>query len=100
MSRRKEDGNTGRFFQDVSVISVIQRCRDTTKSSIFALSVDEKLKLLDNRSRIFTEKRISDILSEVEIGTMHLVYQITITTLIYHQPIPKLPPNLTIGGVW
>ena len=40
------------------------------KPSTFALYVDEKLKLLDNRTRIFTEKRISDILFEAEMGSM------------------------------
>ena len=49
---------------------------------------------------IFIEKRISDILFEAEMGPCHLVYQITITTLIYNQTIPKLPLNLTIAGVW
>ena len=39
------------------------------KPSLFVLSVDEKLKLLDKRNRIFTEKRISDVLSEAEIGS-------------------------------
>ena len=40
------------------------------KPSTFALYVDEKFKLLDNRARIFTEKRISDILFEAEMGSM------------------------------
>ena len=70
------------------------------KSSTFALYVEEKLKLLDNRTRIFTEKRISDILFEAEMGSMPSSIPITIITLIYDQPIPKLPLNLTIGGVW
>ena len=70
------------------------------KPSTFALYVDEKLKLLDNRTRIFTEKRISDIIFEAEMGSMPSSIQITITTLIYNQPIPKLPLHLTIGGVW
>ena len=70
------------------------------KSSTFALYVEEKLKLLDNRTRIFTEKRISDILFEAEMGSMPSSIPVTITTLIYDQPIPKLPLNLTIGGVW
>ena len=70
------------------------------KPSSFALYVDEKLKLFDNQTRIFTEKRISDILFEAEMDPCHLVYQITITTLIYNQPIPKLPLSLTIGRVW
>ena len=38
------------------------------KMSTFAIFVDEKLKLSDNRTRIFTEKRISDILFEAEMG--------------------------------
>ena len=70
------------------------------KPSTFALYVDEKLKLLDNRARILTEKRISDILFEAEMGSMPSIYQITITTLIYDQPIMKLPLNLTVEGVW
>ena len=70
------------------------------KSSTFAVYVEEKLKLLDNRTRIFTEKRISHILFEAEMGSMPSSIPITIITLIYDQPIPKLPLNLTIGGVW
>ena len=40
------------------------------KPSTFGLYADEKLKLLDNRTRIFTEKRISDILFKAEMGSM------------------------------
>ena len=77
--------------------SVSSKDADTQlKPSTFALYVDEKLKLLDNRTGIFTEKRISEKLKLL----YHLVYQKTITNLIYDQPIPKLPLNLTIGGVW
>ena len=68
------------------------------KPSTFALYVDEKLKMLDDRTRIFTEKRISDILSEAEMGSMPS--SIPTTTLIYDQLILKLPLKLTIGGVW
>ena len=40
------------------------------KPSTFAFYDHEKLKLLDNRTRIFTEKRISDILFEEEMASM------------------------------
>ena len=40
------------------------------KPSTFALYVDRKLKLLDNRTHIITETRISDILFEAEMGYM------------------------------
>ena len=70
------------------------------KPSTFALYVDEKLKLLDNQTRIFTEKRISDILFEAEMGSMPSSIPNSTITLIYDQPIPKLPLYLTIGRVW
>ena len=37
-------------------------------TSPFALYVDEKLKLLEKRTRMFTEKRIMDIIFEAEMG--------------------------------
>ena len=40
------------------------------KPSTSALYVDEKLKLLHNRTHIFTEKRTSDTLFEAEMGSM------------------------------
>ena len=53
------------------VSSVSSKDVDTQqKLSTFALYVDEKLNLLDNRTHIFTEKRISDILLEAEMGSM------------------------------
>ena len=38
------------------------------KVSSFAMYVDEKLKNLDNRSRALAEKRISDVLFDLEMG--------------------------------
>ena len=51
--------------------SVSSKDVDTQQKPLtFALYVDEKLKLLDNQTRIFTEKRISVILFEAEIRSM------------------------------
>ena len=51
--------------------SVSSKDLDThQKPTTFALYVDEKLKLLVNRTRIFTTKRISGIVFEAEMGSI------------------------------
>ena len=57
-------------FSKMLTSSVSSKDVDTRqKPSTFAFC-DEKLKLLESRTRVFTEKLISDILFEAEMGSM------------------------------
>ena len=60
------EGCSNMFASSVSSKDVDTQQKPTT----FALYVDEKLKLLVNRTRIFTEKRISGIFFEAEMGSI------------------------------
>ena len=57
-----------RKIQLLNALATPKAPQDKTPSS-FAMYADDELKQMDARSRTITEKRIIDILFEVEMGT-------------------------------